>query len=517
MHGEGMDIRGRPALVTGGGRGLGAALGETLATAGRAVVLVARGMLGSSTEVAARIRVGRAGEAHALAFDVGDKDAAHRITGAAAELVGPIDILVHAASTLGPLPMPFLLDTACEDLADVLETNLVGPFRLDKIVAGSMALRKTGVIVHVSSDAAVSGYPTWGAYGVSKAAFDQLARVLGAELAEHGVKVFSADPGEMDTRMHADAMPELDAAARAALAKPARHRGQDRRDDRPRRTYRARRAPHRAFVERAMNALAFPPATRARPLRETRLLVIRVASRTVREAPIAELPALLSPGDALVVNDAATLPASLFGRTRKNEPLELRLLALPGASRQCEVVVFGRGDWRTPTEHRAAPPSLSPGDILVFDSLAARVVSVRDTRRAVVVFERDRDDVVAALYRAGKRRAVRTHAQRAPLVGRAERLRRGALGRGDAVRGPSARLRRAERFAQARHRGREAHARRGSLVDRRREPRRVASVGRALPHPRGDGRHRLEKPSRHCRRHVRRCVRSSHRRATTVA
>jgi NAD(P)-dependent dehydrogenase (short-subunit alcohol dehydrogenase family) len=219
MHGEGMDIRGRSALVTGGGRGLGAALGETLARQGARVVLVARNV-GELAEVAARIR-SAGGEAHALAFDVGDKEAAHRITGAAAELVGPIDILAHAASTLGPLPMPFLLDTACEDLAAVLETNLVGPFRMDKIVAGSMALRKTGVIVHVSSDAAVSGYPKWGAYGISKAAFDQLARVLGAELAEHGVKVFSVDPGEMDTRMHADAMPDLSEAERAALAKPA--------------------------------------------------------------------------------------------------------------------------------------------------------------------------------------------------------------------------------------------------------------------------------------------------------
>jgi NAD(P)-dependent dehydrogenase (short-subunit alcohol dehydrogenase family) len=159
-------------------------------------------------------------EVHTLAFDVGDKDAAHRITGAAAELVGPIDVLVHNASTLGPLPMPFLLDTACEDFTAVLETNVTGPLRIDKIVGGSMALRKTGVIVHISSDAAVSGYPRWGAYGVSKAALDQLARVLGAELGEHGVRVFSVDPGEMDTQMHADAMPELDARARAALARP---------------------------------------------------------------------------------------------------------------------------------------------------------------------------------------------------------------------------------------------------------------------------------------------------------
>ncbi len=212
-----MELRGKAALVTGGSRGLGAALGETLAKRGARVVLVAR----NEEPLARVVRKIRAegGEAHALAFDVGDKESAHRITGAAAALVGPIDVLVQNASTLGPLPMPFLLDTACEDLQRVLEANLVGPFRIGKIVGGSMALRKTGVIVHVSSDAAVAGYPRWGAYGVSKAALDQLGRVLGAELGDHGVRVFSVDPGEMDTKMHADAMPDAD---RATLERPER-------------------------------------------------------------------------------------------------------------------------------------------------------------------------------------------------------------------------------------------------------------------------------------------------------
>jgi NAD(P)-dependent dehydrogenase (short-subunit alcohol dehydrogenase family) len=215
-----MDVRGNAALVTGGSRGLGAALGHVLAARGARVVLVAREEV-PLARVVSEIRAA-GGDAHGLAFDVGDKESAHRITGAAAELVGPIDVLVQNASTLGPLPMPFLLDTACEDFSTVLETNLVGPFRLEKILAGSMALRKTGVIVHVSSDAAVSGYPRWGAYGVSKAALDQLARVLGAELSEHGVRVLSVDPGEMDTTMHADAMPELSRDERAALERPER-------------------------------------------------------------------------------------------------------------------------------------------------------------------------------------------------------------------------------------------------------------------------------------------------------
>jgi NAD(P)-dependent dehydrogenase (short-subunit alcohol dehydrogenase family) len=80
-----------------------------------------------------------------------------------------------------------------------------------------MALRGSGLVVHVSSDAAVNGYARWGAYSVSKAAFDHLARVWAAEL-EGRVRFFSVDPGEMDTDMHAQAMPDAD---RATLARPA--------------------------------------------------------------------------------------------------------------------------------------------------------------------------------------------------------------------------------------------------------------------------------------------------------
>jgi NAD(P)-dependent dehydrogenase (short-subunit alcohol dehydrogenase family) len=80
-----------------------------------------------------------------------------------------------------------------------------------------MALRGEGTIVHISSDASVSAYPRWGAYSVSKAAFDHLARLLSAELADLGVRVFSVDPGEMDTEMHRDAVPDAD---RTRLARP---------------------------------------------------------------------------------------------------------------------------------------------------------------------------------------------------------------------------------------------------------------------------------------------------------
>lgn len=204
------------ALITGGSRGLGAALGEALAERGARVVLVARHR-DTLDEAVGRIRA-RGGEAHGLVADIGDKEAIYPLAGAAAGLVGPIDVLVHNASELGPTPLPLLLDTECEQLERVLAVNLVGPFRLTKIVAGAMALRGRGTIVHVSSDAAVDAYPRWGAYSMSKAALDHQSRIWAAELAGTGVRVFSVDPGEMDTEMHAAAMPD---AAREQLTRPA--------------------------------------------------------------------------------------------------------------------------------------------------------------------------------------------------------------------------------------------------------------------------------------------------------
>ncbi|HET9988602.1 MAG TPA: SDR family oxidoreductase [Kofleriaceae bacterium] len=211
-----MQIQGQGAVVTGASRGLGRALAEALAAKGARVALVAR-EAGPLADVVAQIR-GTGGIAHAVAGDIGDKQAVHRIAGQVQGLVGEVGIAIHNASTLGPVPLRLLLDTECEDLAAVLETNLIGPFRLTKILAGAMALRGAGTLVHLSSDAAVEPYPRWGAYGISKAAQDHLSRILAAELAGTGVRVLAIDPGEMDTKMHADAMPEAD---RATLQRPA--------------------------------------------------------------------------------------------------------------------------------------------------------------------------------------------------------------------------------------------------------------------------------------------------------
>ena len=210
-----MKIHGTAVIVTGASRGLGAALARRLAEMGARCVLVARDSPDLSS-VEASIRA-RGGAAWAVPESLGDPGAAARIAAASEALAGPVALLVQNASTLGRVPLELLLDTEAEDLERVLGVNLVGPFRLARHVAGAMALRGRGLLVQVTSDAGVVGYPRWGAYGISKAALDQMGRVLGAELAGTGVSVLTVDPGEMDTAMHAAAMPDAD---RSALASP---------------------------------------------------------------------------------------------------------------------------------------------------------------------------------------------------------------------------------------------------------------------------------------------------------
>ena len=203
-----MEISGTATLITGASRGLGEALAVELGRQGARLVLVSRSRA-ALEPVLRRLRASGA-EAHALEADLGSKDDIYPLAGAATALLGPIELLIHNASELGPTPLRLLLDTECEDFERVLAVNLLGPFRLSRVIAGSMALRQRGTIVHLSSDASVNAYPRWGAYAVSKAALDHLSRLWAAELAECGVRSFSVDPGEMDTQMHSAAMPDAD-------------------------------------------------------------------------------------------------------------------------------------------------------------------------------------------------------------------------------------------------------------------------------------------------------------------
>lgn len=215
-----MRIRDAGVLITGGSQGLGRALAHALAAKGARVAIAARGR--AALEAVAAEITERGGTAHALRCDVGDPQAAYALAARAASLAGPIDLLINAASTLGEVPLPVLLDARAEDVERVFQVNLLGPFRLTKAVAGQMVVRGAGLVLNLSSDAAVEAYPGWGAYGASKAALDHLTRIWAAELEPAGVQLISIDPGEMNTQMHADALPDADPktlAAPGAVAK----------------------------------------------------------------------------------------------------------------------------------------------------------------------------------------------------------------------------------------------------------------------------------------------------------
>jgi len=210
-----MDWTGRTVLLTGASRGLGEALAVELGRAGARLALVAREERALSRVVRAVREAG--GEAQAVPGDVSSADAAARIAGVATALLGPIEVVIHNASSLGPVPLRPLAETSDAAFEEALATNLTGPFRLSRALVGPMVLRGGGLVVQVSSDAATTPYPGWGAYGASKAALEQLGRIWDAELASSGVRFVNVDPGEMDTRMHRDAVPDADPAT---LARP---------------------------------------------------------------------------------------------------------------------------------------------------------------------------------------------------------------------------------------------------------------------------------------------------------
>jgi NAD(P)-dependent dehydrogenase (short-subunit alcohol dehydrogenase family) len=98
---------------------------------------------------------------------------------------------------------------------------MLGPFRLTKALLGALAASaregRGGVVLNVSSDAAVNAYPTWGAYSASKAALRHLTHIWDTEMREQGVRLLSIDPGDMDTPLHALAVPDAD---RSTLKRP---------------------------------------------------------------------------------------------------------------------------------------------------------------------------------------------------------------------------------------------------------------------------------------------------------
>jgi len=213
-------LSGIRVAVTGGTSGLGLALVELLAGEGARVAFVARGK--ARVDALAHVLAGT----HGIAGDISRKDDIYPIALQILGELGGLDILINNASDLGPTPLALLGDTECEDLERALATNVVGPFRLTKALLGALAQSaregRGAIVLNVSSDAAVNAYPTWGAYGASKAALRHLSDIWNAELSSEGVRFLSLDPGDMDTPMHAAAVPDADRSTLKAPATAAR-------------------------------------------------------------------------------------------------------------------------------------------------------------------------------------------------------------------------------------------------------------------------------------------------------
>ncbi|MEU0672328.1 SDR family oxidoreductase [Streptomyces sp. NPDC006172] len=205
------------AIITGASKGLGRALAEALAARGWDLVLDAR--TAEVLEVTAAALAVHGTRVEALAGDV--VDAGHRSAlVAAARRLGGCDLLVSNASALGAEPLVRLEELALDGLRRALEVNVVAALGLVREALPLLRAAPAGAVIAVSSDAAAEAYETWGGYGASKAALDQLAAVLAAE--EPGLRVWAVDPGDMATDLYAAAVPgDGDARPEPADVAPA--------------------------------------------------------------------------------------------------------------------------------------------------------------------------------------------------------------------------------------------------------------------------------------------------------
>ena len=200
----------RTALITGASRGLGAELAAFLAAQDYDLVLTARGA--ADLEATAQTVSETSRRVITVAGDIADAQHRGRLV-AAADGFGGLDLLVNNASDLGPSPLSALIDLPLDALERIFAVNVSAPLGLVQ-AAVPMLEARNGLIVNISSDAAVGAYPGWGGYGASKAALDLLSATLADELKDRGITVVAVDPGDMRTAMHQSAYPGEDISDR---------------------------------------------------------------------------------------------------------------------------------------------------------------------------------------------------------------------------------------------------------------------------------------------------------------
>src|SRR5882724_11465893 len=202
-------LAGKNVLITGASQGLGRAMALRFAREGVASLSIVALHVAELIKVREEIRqIVPKIDIVAIEADVSKPRDIERIVGTTlAQFKGRLDVLVNNASTIGPSPMPNLLDYPVEDFREVLDTNLIGPFLLIKSTLPAM-IERGGSVINVTSDAGQVGYPGWGAYGISKFGLEGMSQTWASELEDSGVRVNWVDPGSMNTAMHRAAEPE---------------------------------------------------------------------------------------------------------------------------------------------------------------------------------------------------------------------------------------------------------------------------------------------------------------------
>lgn len=202
-------------MITGASKGLGRSLALAFASQGAKLALCARGSAGLEA-VKREAEAKGAASVLTVAADIASARDVERFVALTEHEFGRIDVLINNASALGPSPMPMLLDYPEDDFAEVLRVNAVGTFLVTRRVIAGMLRRGSGSVILVTSEAGSTGYAGWGAYGISKFAVEGMTETWAAEVEGTGVTVNMVDPGEMNTDMHALAVPDCD----YALAEP---------------------------------------------------------------------------------------------------------------------------------------------------------------------------------------------------------------------------------------------------------------------------------------------------------